>query len=216
MFPRQTLMFFLLGFPISHWAFGQSMVTVPPKEVTVPVSSSQTLSAKSPDYSAESFVVEKYATDVTYADDGTGERTLMVQVKVQSDAAVRQFGLLEFPYESRNEHLDFVYVRVRKPDGSIVTTPESDAQDQAAEVTRQAPLYSDLHIKQLPVKALSAGDVLEYQVRQVRTVAAAPGQFWFTQDFLSNGVVLEETASLNVPRKKYVQVESPKIKPEIT
>jgi tetratricopeptide (TPR) repeat protein len=209
-------MFFLLGFPVSHCALGQSTVTSPPKEVMVPAPSPQTLSAKSPDYSAESFVVAKYATDVTYADDGTGERTLTVQVKVQSDAAVHQLGLLEFPYESRNEHLDFVYVRVRKPDGSVVTTPESDAQDQAAEVTRQAPLYSDLHIKQLPVKALSAGDVLEYQVRQVRTVAAAPGQFWFTQDFLRNGVVLEETASLSVPRKKYVQVESPQVKPEIT
>ena len=135
---------------------------------------------------------------------------------MQSDAAVRQLGLLEFPYESRNEHLDFVYVRVRKPDGSVVITPDSDAQDQAAEVTRQAPLYSDLHVKQLPVKALSAGDVLEYQVREVRTVAAAPGHFWFTQDFLSNGVVLEETASLSVPRNKYVQVESPKVKPEVT
>ncbi len=86
---------------------------------------------------------EKYATDVTYADDGTGERLITVQVKVQSDTAVRQFGVLEFPYESRNEHIEFVYVRVRKPDGSVVSTPETDAQDQPAEVTRQAPFYSD-------------------------------------------------------------------------
>ena len=172
--------------------------------------------AKSPDYSTESFIIEKYATDITYADDGTGERLITVQVKIQSDTAVRQFGVLEFPYESRNERIDFVYVRVRKPDGSVVSTPETDAQDQPAEVTRLAPFYSDIRNKQLPVKSLSVGDQLEYQVRQVRTVAAAPGHFWYTQEFVTNAVVLEETASLSVPRQKYVQVESPKVKPEIT
>ncbi len=50
----------------------------------------------------------------------------------------------------------------------------------------------------------------------MRTVAAAPGHFWYTQEFVTNAVVLEETASLSVPRQKYVQVESSKVKPEIT
>jgi tetratricopeptide (TPR) repeat protein len=168
------------------------------------------------DYSGESYIIQKYATDVTYAADGTGERLITVQLKIQSEAAVRQFGVLEFPYESRNEHLDFVYVRVRKPDGSVLPTPDTDAQDQPAEVTRQAPFYSDIRDKQLPVKSLSAGDQLEYQVRQTRTVPAAPNHFWYTQNFIKDAVVLEETASLNVPRQKYVQVESPDLKPAIS
>ena len=167
------------------------------------------------DYSDEGYIIQKYSTDVTYAADGTGERVITVQLKVQSDAAVRQFGVLEFSYESRNEHLDFNYVRVRKPDGSVVTTPETDALDQPAEVTREAPFYSDIRNKQLPVKSLSVGDQLEYQVHQVRTVAAAPGQFWYTQTFVKDAVVLEETASLSVPKQKYVQVESATVKPQI-
>ncbi|AXC15179.1 Transglutaminase-like enzyme [Acidisarcina polymorpha] len=168
------------------------------------------------DYSPESYVIQRYATDITYAADGTGERIITVQVKVQSEAAVRQFGVLEFPYESRNEHLDFVYVRVRKADGTLIATSDADAQDQPAEVTRQAPFYSDIRNKQLPVKSLSVGDRLEYQVRQVRTVPAAPGHFWFTQNFLKDAVVLEETVSLTVPKQKYVQVESPDNKPAIS
>jgi predicted Zn-dependent protease/transglutaminase-like putative cysteine protease len=168
------------------------------------------------DYTDESYVIQKYSTDVTYAADGTGDRLITVQLKVQSEAAVRQFGVLEFSYESRNEHVDFNYVRVRKPDGSVIATPETDAQDQPAEVTREAPFYSDLRAKQLPVKSLSVGDQLEYQIHQVRTVAAAPGQFWYTQTFVRDAVVLQETASLNVPKSKYVQVESATVKPQIT
>jgi tetratricopeptide (TPR) repeat protein len=216
MFNRSAFSSVLLCFFFLPACFAQSVVPVLPKPTVTPAPTPQTSSTKSPDYSAESFIIQKYATDVTYADDGTGERLITVQVKVQSDAAVRQFGVLEFPYESRNEHVDFVYVRVRKPDGSVVATPETDAQDQPAEVTRQAPFYSDLHNKQLPVKSLSVGDQLEYQVRQIRTVASAPRHFWYTQQFVTNAVVLEETASLSVPRQKYVQVESPKVKPEIT
>ena len=66
------------------------------------------------------------------------------------------------------------------------------------------------------MKSLSVGDQLEYQVREVRTVAAAPGHFWYTQNFLTNAVVLDETASLSVPKSKYVQVVSATVQPEIT
>jgi tetratricopeptide (TPR) repeat protein/transglutaminase-like putative cysteine protease len=215
--PRTACLSFLFCFFLLPVGFAQATASVPAKSATPQSPAAATAAAAKPaDYSGESFVIEKYATDVTYADDGTGERLLTLKAKVQSDAAVRQFGVLEFPYESRNEHIEFVYVRVRKPDGSVVATPESDAQDQPAEVTRQAPFYSDIRNKQLPVKSLSVGDELEYQVRQVRTVAAAPGHFWYTQQFLTNAVVLEETASLSVPKQKYVQVESPTVKPEVT
>jgi predicted Zn-dependent protease/transglutaminase-like putative cysteine protease len=208
-----TAFFFLLGITVSAQDRPLSKVAKP--DGTAPVTNPPPVS-KASDYSSESYIVQKYSTDVTYAADGTGERVITAQVKVQSDAAVRQFGVLEFPYESRNEHLDFAYVRVRKPDGSVVATPDTDAQDQPAEVTRQAPFYSDIRNKQLPVKSLSVGDVLEYQVHQVRTVAAAPGHLWYTQSFIKDSVVLEETASLNVPKQKYVQVQSDTVKPEIT
>jgi uncharacterized protein DUF3857 len=35
----------------------------------------------------------------------------------------------------------------------------------ASEITRQAPFYSDLREKHIPVKGLSSGDILEYQFR---------------------------------------------------
>jgi tetratricopeptide (TPR) repeat protein/transglutaminase-like putative cysteine protease len=210
MFVKSAVLFFLWAFLVLPGAFAQT--STPP----APASSSPTAAGTKPDYSAESYIIPKYSTETTYADDGTGERLITVEVKIQSDAAVRAFGVLEFPYESRNEHIDFVYVRVRKPDGSVVSTPDAEAQDQPAEVTRQAPFYSDIRNKQLPVKSLSVGDQLEYQVREVRTVAAAPGHFWYTQNFLTNAVVLDETASLSVPKSKYVQVVSATVQPEIT
>lgn len=41
--------------------------------------------------------------------------------------------------------MDVDYVRVQKPDGTIIKTPDYNIQDMPGEVTRVAPMYSDIH-----------------------------------------------------------------------
>lgn len=63
-----------------------------------------------------------------------------------------------------------------------------------APVTREAPLYSDLKQRQLPVRSLAAGDTLEYDQHIVYRKAEAPNQFWGGEHFLFAGeVVLSQT-----------------------
>jgi len=172
-------------------------------------SASDTLFAK------EGVVYEKISTVIHYDADGMGDKTLTVEARIQSEGAVHEAGLLTFGYASGEEQLQPVYVRVRKPDGTVVETPATDAQDMPTEVTRDAPFYSDLRELQIPVKSLSVGDKLEYQVKYVRKKTAAAGEFWGALNFVRNNVVLDETAELDVPKDKYVLVLSPKNKPEI-
>jgi tetratricopeptide (TPR) repeat protein/transglutaminase-like putative cysteine protease len=168
------------------------------------------------DYSKEALVIQNLGTDVTFAADGTLVWEQNLVVRVQSDAGVRRFGVLTFPYSAANEKIDLVYVRVRKPDGRVVETPESSAQDIPSDVARSAPTYSDLREKQVPVKGLGAGDVLEYRARSTRTRAEVPGHFWFSYDFIKDAIVLEETLRIAVPRDKYVNLKSPLHQPELS
>ena len=124
---------------------------------------SQTPSKK--DYSKEGFVIQHWVTKVTFENDGTSLRTAQVQAKIQSEPGVQKFGLLTIPYQASMETLDFDYVRVRKADGSVVTTPSENIQDQSSEVSRTAPLYSDQREKHVAVKGLGIGDTLEYECR---------------------------------------------------
>lgn len=169
-------------------------------------------------YADEGVVIERMETTVKMNADGTGERDAHVIVRVQSQGAVQQFGDLTFEYASANETLRIKYVRVRKADGTVVETPPTDAIDMPAAVSRQAPLYSDLKEKQLPVRSLSAGDSLEYEVDTSIDKAEAPGQFWGTEHFTPPGsvVVLAEIFTLEVPADKYVQVWSPNHKPTMS
>lgn len=150
--------------------------------------------------------------------DGTGERDLHVRMRVQSEGAAQQFGVLAFAYASASETPQIKFVRVHKADGTTVDTPPADAIDMPADVTREAPLYSDLKEKHLPVRSLSPGDTLEYEVDTAINKAEAPGEFWGADHFTAPGtlLVLAETLTLDVPADKYIQVWSPNHKPTVT
>ncbi len=167
----------------------------------------------SPDYSNEPLVVEHSATIYDYRADGTGERTMRTVLHLQSDAAVRQFGVVSFAYAADSESIELHYVRVRKPDGTVVATEASAAQDQPAEVTRQAPLYSDQRQLQVPVRSLAVGDRLEYEAVVHMRKAEAPGAFWGALYFEPRAVSLDERIELRYPSSVKVTVLSPENKP---
>ncbi len=61
-----------------------------------------------------------------------------------------------------------------------------------ADITRQAPFYSDLREKHVAVKGLSPGDVLEMKTHWRSTKASAPGQFWYSYSFSHDSIMLHE------------------------
>lgn len=128
-------------------------------------------------------IVEQSVMKVGFEADGTGTREQTLAIRMQSQAGVQALGVLTFAYLSSNENVEFDYIRVRKPDGTVVTTPDYNVQDMPAEVTRAAPMYSDIHEKHVTVKALGVGDVLEYKVRYRTFKPQVSGQFWWEYNF---------------------------------
>ena len=168
-------------------------------------------------FQKEALVFERSDTTIRMRADGTGERDVHAWLRLQSEGAARQFSVLSFSYAAANETPTISLVRVHKPDGTTVDTPAADAMDMPAAVTREAPVYSDLKEKHLPVRSLAVGDTLEYEWHVAIDKAEAPGQFWGIQRFTPPGtlIVLSESLTLEVPRDKYVQVWSPNHKPTI-
>ena len=149
--------------------------------------------------------------------DGTGTSVKHVRILIQSEGAVRTFSVLSVAYSGENSTGSIDHVLVHKPDGTATATPATDAMELPAPVTREAPLYSDLKEKQLPVRSLAVGDTLEYDLSTVYAKAEAPNQFWGAEHFIAAGnVVLAETLTLEVPSSKYIQVWSPHHTPQIS
>ncbi|MBV8896040.1 MAG: DUF3857 domain-containing protein, partial [Acidobacteriaceae bacterium] len=167
-----------------------------------------------PDYSKEAAVIQTLTTTVAFNPEGARHWRQSVSLKIQSEAAVRQYGVLSFAYASSNQELTLDYVRVRKPDGSVVATPDSSVADLATDIAAAAPTYNDIRQKQIPVKGLAVGDVLEYSVQISEKAAETPGHFWYSQFLIDDMVVLNQILEISVPATQYVQISSPKLKPE--
>ena len=158
-----------------------------------------------PDYSEEAFVTEHYIESFRFENDGTGREQMDVRIKVNSDSGVQALGQLKVGYSALSDKLEVVYVRVIKPDGTVITAPESAVQDLTIP---DAPVYTDYHQKHITVPSLRPGDVLEYQFVRTITNPLTPGQFWTSYDFKDRGIVLDERLEINVPKLRQIKLKS--------
>lgn len=165
------------------------------------------------DFAKESVVIEQSKTKVVLQNDGTYSSEHYVRARVQSDAGVRQYGVLPFSYLSSAGSVELQDVRVTKQNGSVVSTPLDSVQDVTPEIYRDAPMYSDLREKHVAVKGLEPGDTLEYSVRWQTDKPLIPGQFWLSFQFLKNSVVLDEQLQVSVPREREIKLKSRTIQP---
>jgi len=178
-------------------------------------SNQKTSNANANSNSEEAAVFERILNRVHFENDGTEVSETEAVVRIQSQAGVEEFGQLIFGYSSATEKLEVEYVRVRKPDGQVVVTPESTAQDFAPDVLKEAPMYSDYRQRHISVAALRPGDTLEYRtVTRVLTPLAA-GNFWYEYTFPKGVVVNEDRLEIDVPKSREVKLKTPTRKPEI-
>ncbi len=158
-----------------------------------------------PDYSQQAYVVERYNQSMRFENDGTGRIQTDAQIKIISESGVQALGQLKVGYSALSDKLEIAYVRVRKPDGTVVTAQESAVQDLTFP---DAPVYTDYHEKHISVPALRPGDVLEY--RFIRTIAdpITPGQFWTSYNFADKGIVLDEQLEIDVPKDRQIKLKT--------
>lgn len=166
---------------------------------------------KDADYSTQQAVVKKHDTVYRFENDGTGTRTETVEVLVQSEAGVQQLGQLQLGYNSGNQEIKLNYVRVRKPDGSVINADLSTAvQDITGPVARVAPMYTDYREKHVTVPALRPGDTLEYQTVIVTTKPLAENNFWMEHNFDDQLIVHNEHLVVDVPKGRKVVLKTGK------
>ena len=173
-------------------------------------------SAKAPDFSKEAIVYEKYLTRVREEADGAGVRTTKVRARILADAGVKDMAVLEFTYTASNQQMEIGRVCVTKPDGTVVVTPPYNIQDMPADVSREAPMYSDIHEKHVAVKGLGVGDVLEYEATLRTLKPDVPGHFWLEYSFEKNSIIENEELDLDLPADKVVRVASSDLQPTVT
>jgi len=178
--------------------------------------SAQTAAPSKTDNSAEAVIFERILNRARFENDGTGVEETEAVIRIQSRAGVEDFGQLVFGYSAATEQLKVEYVRVRKPGGEVVTTPDSTAQDFAPDVLREAPMYSDYRQRHISVASLQPGDTLEYRTVTRIVTPLATGNFWYEHSFPKGVVVNEDRLEIDIPKSREVKLKTLVRKPEIS
>ena len=160
------------------------------------------------DYAKQAYVYELYQEKWRFESDGTGSEETTLRVRIQSDAGVKAWGQLVFPYSSESDELTVTYARVRKPDGSVIETPLDSIHDMTSAVEREAPVYTDYREKHMAVSALQVGDILEYQRIRKIVKPPTPNQFWTEHMFIRNNIALDEELEINIPTKSNAKLKT--------
>lgn len=178
-----------------------------------PASAEQPLTTKSTD----PFIIELYSTTVHFENDGTSERHLNVRVHVNTDVGAQQFKTLSFGYNASSGALALAYLRVRKPEGTVVEAKRDAVKDTPSAIAKDAPAFSDIRDVQIATPALAPGDTLDYEVVAKTLKPAAPGQFWYSHSFLTGTRVSDEELRIEVPTAHAIHIHwSPQFVPVVT
>jgi tetratricopeptide (TPR) repeat protein len=201
--------------PIKRWMVPFAMIHIfvclswLSRAQSIPPSAEKT---PGPDFSQEAAVIEELITTARFENDGSSQQTVREKVKVQNQAGLKQFGIITFNFIVGQEfHIDTV--EVHKPDDTIVKTGAENVQEVTPEISRVAPMYSDLHQKQVTVPGLALGDELVFQYTSKQTALVA-NHFWFQHTFTRDAIVLAESVELNLPKDRKVRLHyQPEYKP---
>src|SRR5215470_5186922 len=63
----------------------------------------------------EPYVIELLQNKVVFQADGKGSRDLVMRAQIKSESAVREFGLLPYPFAASFESIEVLRAQVRKP-----------------------------------------------------------------------------------------------------
>jgi transglutaminase-like putative cysteine protease/tetratricopeptide (TPR) repeat protein len=197
-----------------RWSIAISLLITPLTFLLSTNAAAQVSSPKKDDHTGEAAIFQRILNRARFENDGTSVEETEAVILIQSEAGVREFGQLVFGYSSATEKLDVEYVRVKKPDGQVIVTPESTAQDFAPDVLKEAPMYSDYRQRHISVAALRPGDTLEYRTVTRATTPLAAGNFWYQHTFPKSVVVNEDRLEIDVPKAREIKLKTPKHAPE--
>ena len=135
----------------------------------------------------EALVIERSETTIRMHADGTGERDVHTGMRVQSQGAAQQFGVLSFGYASANEtptkSCGYTSRRLdsRTPRRTRSRCPRPSPGSAALQRLKE---------KHCPCGPSPPGDTLEYDFDTTIDKADAPNQFWGVYHFTAPGTVM--------------------------
>lgn len=110
--------------------------------------------------------------------DGRISRTYRQIVQVLTQEAVEDWAEQSFSYDASRESLRVNWVRVVKPDGTVISDGPSHQQESLAPVALEAPVYSNSKVVRITLAGVAPGTIVDYSYTVDRFQPPMTGDFY--------------------------------------
>ncbi len=158
------LRFFAASALLTQPAIAQSPVAaLTPRKAALPSDSIVTWAADTSRSGALGLAVLLDAMDARIEPDGTGMRTMRSVVHVLQQSAVNGMAEHRFSWQPSRQDLTIDWVRVLRPDGTVISDAPSTDQTADATANMQNPMYVDSRTRRLSLPGVAANTIVDIQ-----------------------------------------------------
>ncbi len=130
------------------------------------------------DYPDQSYVYLLDDGVLRFEGDGRSARTYRQVVQILTQDAVDDWAEQSFSYSAGRERLTINWIKVVKPDGTVISAQPSHEQESLAPVAMEAPVYSDARVRRVSLAGVAPGTLVDYSYTIERLQPTMPGEFY--------------------------------------
>ncbi len=151
------------------------------------------------DYPDQPFVYLFDDGVLRFESDGRARRTYRQVVQILTQQSAAQWGDATFPYSSERQRLTINWIRVLRPDGTVISAKPAHEQESIAPVAQDAPVYSDTRVRQVTLSGVAANTILDYSYTVEDKKPLIPGDFYSTWRLNTGHVTRRSRFVVDVP-----------------
>ncbi len=158
-------------------AQAQAPVITPAGDPSVRSDTLYRLSVDPAHYPDESVVLLLDDGVVRYETDGTGRMTYRQVTQILSPDAVEDYAEHQFSYAPGHQRLTVNWIRVVRPDGTLVSDAPTQVQDSDVPATLGDPVYTDTKVRRYSLSGVAPGTIVDWSYTIEELKPFLPGDF---------------------------------------
>jgi Domain of Unknown Function with PDB structure (DUF3857) len=188
-------------------AIAQAPVITPAGDPSVNSDTIYRLAVDPKDYPDDPFVYLLDDGVVRIEADGRGTRTFRQVIQILTQQAAERFGEQVFSYSSSREKLTVNWLRVVRPDGSVVSAQATHEQESDAPTALESPVYSDERLHRATLGGVVPGTIVDWSYTVETLKPVMPGDNYSGWTVTNSRLTRRSRFIVDVPAAVHPRIE---------
>ena len=152
------------------------------------------------DYPGDDFVYLFDDGVLRFEADGRGVRTYRQIIQILTREGAERWGEQNFSYHGDDEKLTINWIKVVRPDGTVISSGPTHVQESLAPVALEAPIYSNAKVRRVSIGGIAPGTLLDFSWSTERLKPVLARDFYTGWRVTTGLLVRRSRLILDVPQ----------------